>query len=317
MRGCGRGALTSLAVAALLGACSESAPQDRAAGRFGSVGEILAVLESDGISCDNLVVRDADDIEKARAAEPEWTPPPGAIALEPAELPVRESGLCQLEGSPRVGGRRIGSRVIVYEDDEHLSAIDDRGLPGHALVYGDNWEIQLTNVGLADRIAALLDGEVVPPNEETFARSDLAAIPPQCFLSAALPPGLRRAERELGVDGRGEYARFFGESLYYMGERVQAAATRSCRRGLDMEAAVRRDDPVLGTAGFAGFWADLCDHSFLNPVVIEEVGLAESFSHEEFAQRVTRRFLGETSLSAGVRRALERRCERALAPPSP
>jgi hypothetical protein len=118
---------------------------------------MLAVLEEGGIRCTELDVRDGEEVAAERSASPV---PPGTVTL-----PLRESGMCIVEGGPRISGKRVFSHFIVYEDDEHLEFLPERGFIRQAFVYGENWEVLLANLGLADRVAELLDGRVIPPRD--------------------------------------------------------------------------------------------------------------------------------------------------------
>lgn len=306
-------AAVCVSLIALLIGCSDSsssAPE----GQFASVRDILSVLEKEQISCENLSVRDAKEIEKERAAQPEYTPPPGALPIQGPEFAIKESGLCQFEGSPEILSKEIGSTVTVFEDDEHLKSIPEQWFPGLALIYGDNWEIQLSNVELTDRVAELLGGKIVPPSDMPFEEKEIAAFGPRCFFLAALPPGLEAAAKQVGASRADpdQVAQVFGESVYYLPQEVQAAVEENCRSGLAIEAAIRADNATLRSVDFEDSWMKVCEHAQSDPLVAREFGLTEGFSYKELGSALTDHFLEKTSVSRAAREDLGRRCGRGV-----
>lgn len=292
--------------------CADSSSLSTPEGQYQTVGEIVSLLREAGISCEHLRVRDAAQIAKEEAVEPEYSPPPGAVSIKGPS--IRESGLCQFEGSPEVLGEKLSSTITVYEDDEHLKSIpEEHGFPGIALIYGDNWAISLTIVDLARDVADSLDGRVLP----AAARSqdaDVAGIGPRCFFLAALPPGLAAAAKEGGIPSGdpAQVAQAIGESAYYLPTEVQREISGNCRRGLKLQAAVSADADLLPTPHFEDFWMDACQFASNDPMLTNELGFKEGYAYTELGDELTDRFLANTSLNEGKRRSLATKCGRAV-----
>lgn len=64
------------------------------------------------------------------------------MGVDPRAPAAIKVGYCRLEGAPSAGGVPLDTRILIFENEDHLESLPSaRVLSGQALVYGDTWEV--------------------------------------------------------------------------------------------------------------------------------------------------------------------------------
>lgn len=303
--------LPQLVMLALLVACGGNDPGAAVEGSYKSVDEVAAALEEAGLPCTGVESLNPGE-EQEGASSPSPSPEGAGVMFGPTDLEVVESGVCVLDGTPRVLGKPLGSVVTIYEDDEHLDYLPDQGFPNAPIIYGDNWEIVLAAPQRADEVASALDGEVIPEptaTQEEIERQ-LSSVGAQCFLMASLPPGFEEVARSAGLEEPDpeQFARGMAQVSGMIPPQMREIAYRDCLFGLRLGLGEVQSAQELSGQRFHSFWMGVCVNAHGDPAVSDELGFGRSIPYDEFGERFTHRFLTDAPIFPSALDALAKDC---------
>jgi hypothetical protein len=87
-------------------------------------------------------------------------PPPD----EQNELGTVESALCSVGGAPNLDTAPVHALIIVYDTDRSERPDNPREPEGHALIYGERWEVYVPARAAAEAIHDVLGGTLQLPD---------------------------------------------------------------------------------------------------------------------------------------------------------
>ncbi len=138
-----------IAVALAATSCESANQSGEGRSAEASVKELAGRLEEAGLGCEDVLIkRSAVDASEAERY-----------------APVAEAyGHCVLTGSSGEGESSLGSRILVFPDEEHLEAIPpSKYVIAEALVYESKWRIYVVPPSLGKNVAEALDGKLILP----------------------------------------------------------------------------------------------------------------------------------------------------------
>jgi hypothetical protein len=81
------------------------------------------------------------------------------------ELGTVESALCQVGGAPNLAAAPVHALIIAYDTDRDERPGNPMEPEGHALIYGERWEVYVPSRAAADAVHDALGGQLELPDE--------------------------------------------------------------------------------------------------------------------------------------------------------
>lgn len=116
---------------------------------------LVARMNESGVPCELVLVRPGPERGERD---------PSLLRQDPQSPPPTVVGFCELPGAPKLDGQPFASQIHVFDDQSHLEHLADADfLAGHALVYGDRWEIFAIPARFGSGIREALGGRLIMP----------------------------------------------------------------------------------------------------------------------------------------------------------